>query len=135
MALTLVPIEGHEDRFHYVRELGRTDYGDTAEILGEVNAATVGKELSALGIEWTTWREKTWVCNVVAFVIDAYHPGTLPYLEELGDRLEAYPVLDEDKWCEAEHEAGICGYCGGAGLPNWYSNGDTCEVCDHKVGE
>lgn len=133
MTLTLAPVR-HGDapaRFHYVTELGRTDYGDVAEILGKVNADTVGRELTALGIEWGQWRERTWLCGVVAFVVDAYHPGTVPYLAELARRLEAYPVLDDDAWTEAEWQAGVCPSCGGYGLPEGYGTGDVCESCGH----
>lgn len=124
---------GHEGRWHYVPDLGRTDYGDAAEILGQVNAATVVRELEALGVECFETRERAWLCPVVALVVDAYHPATLPYLAQLAERLEAYPVLDEMALGEAEWQAGLCGYCGSLGLPEGYGEGDTCDSCGHVV--
>lgn len=131
--LTVKPARFEEDRFHYVPDLGRTDYGATDEILGQVNIDAVIRELDALGVEAFTSREKTWLCPVVALVVDAYHPATMPYLARLSERLEAYPVLDEMALSEAELEAGYCGYCGSLGLPEMYGKGDVCESCGHIV--
>ena len=120
-------------RFHYVPDLGRTDYGDAAELMGQANAETVLRELEALGVEAFTVRERTWLCGVVALVVDAVHPATMPYLSRLAERLEAYPCLDDMRLGELELEAGYCGYCGSLGLPEWYGQGDTCELCGHIV--
>jgi len=120
-------------RFHYVPELGRTDYGDVGELMGQANAETVLAELEALGVEAFTVQERTWLCPVVAVVVDAVHPATLPYLESVAARLEAYPCLDDMRLGELELEAGYCGYCGSLGLPEWYGAGDECESCGHIV--
>ena len=131
--LTVKPARFEEGRFHYVPDLGRTDYGDVREILAGVNAATVLAELDELGVEAFESRERTWLCPVVALVVDAYHPATMPYLARLSERLEVYPVLDDMALSEAELEAGYCGYCGQLGLPEGYGEGDACESCGHVV--
>ena len=131
--LTVKPASFEESRFHYVPDMGRTDYGAVDEILGQVNIDAAIRELDALGVEAFTSRERTWLCPVVALVVDAYHPVTMPYLARLSERLEAYPVLDEMALSEAELEAGYCGYCGSLGLPEMYGEGDVCESCGHLV--
>lgn len=126
------PARFPEERFHYVPELGRTDYGDPAETLGAVNQAQVLRELDALGVEAFLSRERTWLCGVVAFVVDAYHPATMPYLSALADRLETYPCLNDEALSEAEWAEGYCQACGSRGLPEGYGEGDTCEHCGYE---
>jgi hypothetical protein len=124
-------LHGTEGRWHYVPDLGRSDYGDPGELIARVNAACVMRELSALGVDAYLSPERTWLCNVVALVVDAYHPATLPYLAGVADRLDAYPVLDEDALGLLEWEEGYCQGCGSFGLPDSYGRGDACMSCEY----
>jgi hypothetical protein len=129
--LDLTPCKGRQDRWHYIPDLGRSDYGDPAETLLRVNAETVLAELQALGVEAFTEPIRTWLCPAVALVVDAYHPATLPYLRDLADRLDVYGVLDEEALARAEWEDGYCQSCGSLGLPERWGLDDVCESCGY----
>ena len=116
-----------EPRFHAVPWLGTTAYGDPSELLGASNAAAALAALEAVGVEAFISPRRTWLCAVNVFVVDAYSPAALPALTALWERLESYPVLDEDDWTQREWEAGCCPACGSKGLPEEYSEGDTCQ--------
>ena len=131
--MKLVPANFDDPRFHYVPDLGRTDYGAVDELLGQANMEAVVRELDAMGIDSVETRERTWLCPVVGLVVDAYHPATVPYLESVAARLASYPVLDEMRLSELEVENGYCGYCGSLGLPELYDIGAECESCGHVV--
>lgn len=118
-----------EARFHAVPWLGTTAYGDPTELLGASNAAAALAALEAVGVEAFIAPRRTWACAVDVFVVDAYHPAALPTLTALWERLESYPVLDEDDFSRREWEAGYCLACGEFGMPECYGEGVTCESC------
>lgn len=129
--MTVTPARWADDRYHYVPELGRTDYGAPDELIGQANAERVVAELAELGVEAWQRPERTWLCATMTFLVDAYHPATVPYLSRLAERLDVYPVLDEMRLSELEYAEGYCAYCGNYGLPPSYGEGDTCESCGY----
>jgi hypothetical protein len=128
------PAKLTDPNMHYIPDLGRTDYGDPAEILGQANIDTVLDELGRLGINAYQRPVDSWACRGVGVVVDVTHPLTGGYLAELETRLASGPALSDYALAEAEHAAGYCQECGECTLPPHYGEDDRCWSCDRWLG-
>lgn len=94
----------------HVPALGFTDCGQSGELMFASNRAVVGRELDAAGIEWDSWRERTWLAPIRVFAFQD-SPAARAIVDAALARLDNYPLLDERDYCEREADAHNDGLC------------------------